>query len=247
MANRVLRDWTDSENIDKLSFMAESFFVRLFMKADDFGYFHANPKLLKANLFPLKDFREADVSRCLIECQAAGLIAIFEVEQKKYLIIKNFNQRLRKMVSKFPKFADNPLTIGSNMPPEKKQNPESETESEIEKKRILIEEKIQEILNSERWIQDSARLYGFETETTKQLLVDFLTAQTLKEEVEHRTIKEIKSHFLNVLKKEKEKTSAKKESNGKQIIGTKSGQQHPLQSITDLANGVLQGLASKDS
>ncbi len=107
MANRVLRDWTDSENIDKLSFQAEVLFVRLFMKADDFGCFYANPKLIKAAIFPLKDIRESDISRWMDECQKSGVIAFYESKEKKYLQIINFNQRLRTMRSKFPKPADN--------------------------------------------------------------------------------------------------------------------------------------------
>lgn len=141
MANRILRDWTDSENIDKLSFQAEVTFTRLFMKADDYGCFHANPKLVKAALFPLKDLRETDISRWLDECQKAGLIAFYNEGGKKYLVIKNFGQRLRAMKSKFPLPIDSDtLTDDSNPPLETKRN-ETETEYETEKE-IPLERKV---------------------------------------------------------------------------------------------------------
>jgi hypothetical protein len=75
------------------------------MKADDYGCFWADPKRLKANLFPLKSdsIREADILRWMAECQKAGLIVIYESDEKKYLQIIEFGQRLRVKKSKFPK------------------------------------------------------------------------------------------------------------------------------------------------
>jgi hypothetical protein len=104
MPNRILRDWTDSEVINKLSVHAERFFTRLIMAADDYGCYHASPILVKARLFPHKthEMREADISRLLDECQKAGLIALYEVNGKKYLEINEFNQRLRIKKRQFP-------------------------------------------------------------------------------------------------------------------------------------------------
>jgi hypothetical protein len=73
------------------------------MKVDDYGRHPANPKLLGSILFPLKDgIRDADISRHLAECEGVGLIAVYESESKKYLEIKNFDQRLRLKKSKYP-------------------------------------------------------------------------------------------------------------------------------------------------
>jgi hypothetical protein len=103
MPSRILRDWTDSEPINELSAQAEVFYVRLIMKADDFGLFHANPKLLRSLLFPLKDgIRETDISRWLAECEKAGLIRPYTVDEKSYLEIVKFGQRLQQKRSKFP-------------------------------------------------------------------------------------------------------------------------------------------------
>lgn len=91
---------------------AEALFVRLIMKADDYGRYFGNPQLLKSYLYPLKDIRVADISRWCAECADAGLIAIYEVDGKRYIEIQNFGQRLRqKSDSRFP----SPPTNDGNM------------------------------------------------------------------------------------------------------------------------------------
>src|SRR6266567_4484867 len=104
MPNRMLRDWTDSQKVKKITVYAERFFVRLIMKVDDYGCFHADTSLLKANLFPylLDSVREADLLRWMAECQKAGLIVLYESDSKKYLQILEFRQRLDRARSKFP-------------------------------------------------------------------------------------------------------------------------------------------------
>ena len=75
MPNRILRDYTDSIQVNELSDGAETFFIRLMMKADDYGKFHGNPKLLKANLYPLKDtISEKKIAEWIKECVKNGLI-----------------------------------------------------------------------------------------------------------------------------------------------------------------------------
>lgn len=204
MANRILRDWTDSENIDKLSFPAEVLFTRLFMKADDFGCFHANPKLVKAALFPLRDARESDISRWMAECHDSGLIAFYNEGEKNYLFIKNFGQRLRTMKRRFPIPDGNTQTIVSNTPPETKLKLETETE---------IEGKINEILNSIIWIEQLSMKFKQTVSVTSDYLHEFLNELKLKDDL-RKSIKEIKSHFINWLRIQKEKSFAKKEKNG---------------------------------
>lgn len=140
MANRILRDWTDSEKVDLLSFQGEVFFLRLFMKADDYGCYHGNPKLLRASLYPLRldSIREADLQRWIAECVNAGLIVLYESADKPYLRIVNFGQRLRSMKHRFPTDDGNSRTIVSDLrtddgdpPPEEREkgklNPKPET------------------------------------------------------------------------------------------------------------------------
>jgi len=103
MPNRILRDWTDSDRVNQLSTEAEVFFVRLIMKADDYGVFYAEPNRIKSACYPLKDsIRSTDISRWQEECLAAGLVRCFEASGCRYMCITNFGQRLRQMRRKFP-------------------------------------------------------------------------------------------------------------------------------------------------
>ncbi len=136
MATRMIRDgWLESYKIDALDVHAERFFLRLCLKADDFGRFYAAAPLLKSMLFPLKeDIRSTDMTRCLAECEKAGLVRCYEVTGKRYLEIPNYGQRLRTMNSRFPQPADNPPQSAAdcgNPPPEEKR---SRREGEVEGK-----------------------------------------------------------------------------------------------------------------
>lgn len=121
MPNRILRDWTDSFTISVLDAFAERFFIRLIMKADDFGRFHADTRLLKASLFPLlPDVRESDISRWLAECEKAGLLRVYvDGKGRNYLEIANFKQRSRQSESKFP-------SPDNSSQPEVRQKPDKE-------------------------------------------------------------------------------------------------------------------------
>lgn len=134
MANRVIRDWTDSERINSLSWQAEVLFTRLVMKADDYGSYHANIKLVKAALFPLRidTVREADITRWMAECQKAGLIVFYTAESKPYLRIINFNQRMRNMKKRFPDCPPQVSSNSSNSPQSAASRGEPPLETEIE-------------------------------------------------------------------------------------------------------------------
>lgn len=94
-ANRILRNWTYSPKVDKLSAKAEVFFTRLIMTADNFGRYFASPKLLKAALFPLKEkMKSEEMVPLLNECAEAGLLQLYYVNGKDYLSIYDFGQRL---------------------------------------------------------------------------------------------------------------------------------------------------------
>lgn len=141
MPTRMVRDWTNSDKINDISFQAEVLFLRLIMKADDFGCFYADSKRLKANLFPIKDsVRDSDISRWMAECQKAGMIVVYEVDSKKYLQIVDFGQRKRQMQSKFPPPSiDGQLS--DNCPPEEEVEEEVEKEEEGKRKRFAPPQK----------------------------------------------------------------------------------------------------------
>jgi len=116
MANRILRDCTDSEKVNTLSCHAEVFFYRLIQKADDYGCFHGNPRLLNSYLYPLKEnVRDADISRWMAECHKAGVIAVYEVACKQYIQITDFKQQLRQKTRKFPEPPNGLTAIATHM------------------------------------------------------------------------------------------------------------------------------------
>lgn len=99
----MLRDWTDSVTVAETSAEAERLFTRLIMKADDYGRFHADARLVRALCFPLSEAIKSDsVRKWLEELHAAGLIYRYEVEGKPVLAIVNFGQRLKQSRAKFP-------------------------------------------------------------------------------------------------------------------------------------------------
>jgi hypothetical protein len=103
MPNRVLRDWTDSYRFENLSAEAERLFARLIMKADDFGRFHADPRLVKSACLPLiASADDAKIELWLDELKAAKLIIRYQVDSRPYLAIPNWRQRTRSAESKFP-------------------------------------------------------------------------------------------------------------------------------------------------
>ena len=102
MPNRILRDWTDSDRVNAVSANAERLFVRLIMKADDYGCFYADPRMVKAYLFPLLDVRIPDITRWLDELETAGLVATYDAEGRRFIEVTNFGQRMRNSRRRFP-------------------------------------------------------------------------------------------------------------------------------------------------
>lgn len=113
-----------SDSVNALTWQAEVFFVRLMLKADDFGRYSADTRLVRAALFPLRldQVRETDVSRWIAECVKAKLVRLYIVDGKPYLEIPKFDQRMRAKKSRFPPsdghMADTCQTDGGHMLPE---------------------------------------------------------------------------------------------------------------------------------
>jgi hypothetical protein len=140
MPNRILRNWTDSMRFENISADAERLFTRLIMQADDYGRFHAEPRLIKAGCFPLQDqIRPNDLTRWLEELSHRQLILRYEVSGRAFLAIINFGQRLKQSRAKFPPPAGKPddfLPVSADfreVPGSSgKFRPESETETDGE-------------------------------------------------------------------------------------------------------------------
>ena len=170
MPNRMLRDWTDSEKVNRLTVHAERFFTRLIMKVDDYGCFHADSRLLKASLFQLDSIREADLLRWATECQKAGLIVLYESNSKKFLQILDFKQRLDRSNPKYPlPSSGNPLTIVNEFPPEAKTETEAYSEANRESGASAPAISFKK-MNEDQFYK---QLAGFKDKYPKDLLRDF--------------------------------------------------------------------------
>lgn len=105
MASRLIRDGlVESEPFNSISWQAQALFLRLMLKADDFGRYTAEPRLVRAAVFPIQldHVSDLDVKTWIEECEEAALIVTYAVDGKRFLEIPRFDQRLRAKRSKFP-------------------------------------------------------------------------------------------------------------------------------------------------
>lgn len=117
MPNRIFREGLlDSEPFNALSLEAELFFVRLMLKADDFGRYTGHPTLLRANLYPLKldKVREKDIVDWLGECVRQKMVIVYTSGGKSFLEIPKFQQRTRAEKSRFPECPTNDGQLSVN-------------------------------------------------------------------------------------------------------------------------------------
>jgi hypothetical protein len=103
--NRLIREGIlTSERVNLLSAQAEVFYRRLLSVVDDYGRFDGRPIMLKVSCYPLRVdvVREADISRWTAECEKAGLIVLYAVNEKRFVQVLDFHQQVRAKRSKFP-------------------------------------------------------------------------------------------------------------------------------------------------
>src|SRR3712207_5583453 len=90
MPNRILREGIlKSDAVNKLGLEAELFYRRLISVVDDYGKFDARPAILRAACYPLRvdQVSEMNIAQWLAEIEAAGLILLYAVESKPYLML----------------------------------------------------------------------------------------------------------------------------------------------------------------
>lgn len=105
MPNRILREGIiTSHAVNALSDDAELLYRRLMSVVDDYGRFDADLDLIRARCFPLQLQRWSTVriGEALLELGDSPLVTVFHRENKKYLQINNFGQRLQSK----PKYPD---------------------------------------------------------------------------------------------------------------------------------------------
>lgn len=104
MPNRYTRESAiESEPVNSLSWQGEVFWRRLINRVDDFGRISADPRILRARIFPLQlnKVTERDVARLLVENEEAGLLFTYKVDGKFYLVMNKWEQG-RAKVSAYP-------------------------------------------------------------------------------------------------------------------------------------------------
>jgi hypothetical protein len=140
MPNRILRDWTDSYRFDGISSDAEVLFIRLIMKADDYGCFHGDARIVESICYPLG--AKNNIAKSLEELDKRELLAFYHHAGRRYLTITNFGQRLRHTTRKFPdpSISDG-LQFGGNLPQSAATCGQVRLEVEVEEKRNEVETK----------------------------------------------------------------------------------------------------------
>lgn len=105
MPDRILRSAIlTSDRVNAVSWGAEVFYRRLMSVVDDFGRFDGRASILRANIYALKlaSVSESDIGKWIRECEEAALVRLYQVENRPYLEIPRFNQRMRATASKWP-------------------------------------------------------------------------------------------------------------------------------------------------
>lgn len=111
MPDRILRDLTDSEAFNAVSWHAQSLYIRILNKVDDYGCYIADVKRLRPFLYPLllDKVRETDLSRWIDELASRqsddtpGLIRLYAVDGRRFLEVSKWaKQRLRAKKRKYP-------------------------------------------------------------------------------------------------------------------------------------------------
>ena len=141
MPNRIIKESVCvSEQINELTPFEEVFFYRLLVNCDDYGCFDARERVISSRLFPLRDIKTTDIGKTLKRLEKVGLIHLYTVSGKPYLIVCKWaeHQRVRISRHRFPT-PENADTCGNSpqlaatcgeMPPESESESKSESESE---------------------------------------------------------------------------------------------------------------------
>jgi len=120
MPNRIIKESIcTSEEINSLSTEAENLFYRLMVRADDFGCYYGNVKIIKNTCYPLKsdDIKDNHLVSWLNELINVGLVFLYTANDgKQYLKITKWekHQQKRAKRSKFPIPDDSDIDTISN-------------------------------------------------------------------------------------------------------------------------------------
>ena len=107
MPNRTLKESIcTSESLALVSAEAERLFYHLLVKCDDYGRFHGNPKVIRAECFPLRidEFAVDVVKAWLEELVTAGMVRLYCTDKRRYIEVTSWREHNtpRANKSKYP-------------------------------------------------------------------------------------------------------------------------------------------------
>jgi hypothetical protein len=103
MPNRYIREGINSSRaVASLGLGAEIFYRRMLLVIDDFGRYEVDYMLIRSAAYPVHpNVTETDIAGWLAACQKAGLLAIYEVDERKYVAFAK-TEPPRARNSKYP-------------------------------------------------------------------------------------------------------------------------------------------------
>lgn len=91
-----------SRKINKISEGAENLYYRIYVNTDDYGHYHADPEILKGQIYTLKKISLDIIKARILELAKIELIKLYNSNGEEYLEIVNFeeHQKFRKDVAR---------------------------------------------------------------------------------------------------------------------------------------------------
>jgi len=103
MPNRQLREGLrTSEQAAALTDAEFRLFILLLTSADDFGRFHADPRLVCSTCFPFGTAKPASIKAALDGLRRLDFIKVYVADGREYMEIQQWDQRRRCNKSKYP-------------------------------------------------------------------------------------------------------------------------------------------------
>lgn len=142
MPSRIIKESiTTSESLAGVSADAERLFWRLVVKADDYGLYYGNPRILASMCFPLDPPKEQRIRAWLAELIAGGMVGTYTSEEdgKQYLKLLSWDkhQQTRAKKSKYPlpvSFDNTCFQVNGNQVKSKVTVNENGNENEVDKR-----------------------------------------------------------------------------------------------------------------
>jgi uncharacterized phage protein (TIGR02220 family) len=105
MPDRIVRAGIlTSDRVNALSWAGEVFYRRLMSVVDDFGRYDGRLSVIRGAIYSLKLDRvsDSDIGKWIRECEEAGLVRRYTVEDKPFIELPKFGQKIRAKFSKWP-------------------------------------------------------------------------------------------------------------------------------------------------